>query len=114
MRAARTPPEPAPITNRSTSGIPIVWLDLGLNFFSSPSHLAAELGDDFVRELVRPLVDVAGALIEDHRLLRDDLAADRRLVKCQHILELLLCELGGVKAGTVVEQLSGSRRELGL
>src|SRR5437868_4362076 len=114
MRAARTPPEPAPITNRSTSGIPIVWLDLGLDLFSSPSHLGAELGDNFVRELVRPLVDVAGALIEDHRLLADDLAADRRLVERQHILELLLGEPRGIKAGAVVEQLGGSRSELGL
>src|SRR3954468_19027120 len=114
MRAARTPPEPAPITNRSTSGIPRVRLLLSLDLFSSLPHLSAELGDDFIRELVSPLVDVASALIEDRRLLRDDLAADRRLVERQHVFELLLGEPRGVKARAVVEQLGGSRRELGL
>src|SRR5215475_11057660 len=114
IRAARTPPEPAPITNRSTSGIPIVCSVLSLDLFSSFPHLGAELGDDLVHELVRPLVDVAGALIEDQRLLRDDLAADRRLVECQHVLELLLGELRRIKARAIVEQLRGSRRELSL
>src|SRR5262249_47172565 len=114
MRAARTPPEPAPITNKSTSGIPIVFLVSSLDLFSSPSHLGAELGNDLVCELVRPLVHIARALIEDHRLLRDDFAADRRLVERQYVLELLLGELRGVKAGAIVDELGGSRRELGL
>src|SRR5215468_5998946 len=114
MRAARTPPEPAPITNSSTSGIPIVCSVLSLDLFSSLPHLGAELGDDFVGELVRPLVDVAGALIEDHRLLRNDLAADRRLVERQHVLKLLLGEPRGIEARTVVDELGSSRRELGL
>src|SRR5262245_7602989 len=108
MRAARTPPEPAPMTKRSTSGIANPSPNPGshprscphrLDFVPPPLHLRAKLGNDFVGKLVPPSLHVLGALVENDRLLRDDLPAERRLVEREHVLELLLGEPRCIEPG---------------
>src|SRR5262245_50124414 len=122
MRPARTPPEPAPMTKRSTSGIanssPNPRSDPksrtpGLDLVTPPLHLRAELGNDFVSKLVPPSLHILGALVENDRLLRDDLTAERRLVEREHILELLLGEPRCIEPGALVDDFGDTRGQLG-
>src|SRR5437773_870723 len=107
MRAARTPPAPAPTTNRSTSrsamsrhGISDHWAGHRIVRFPAPRldlvppllHFRPHLGDDLLRQLVSPGLGVFHALIEQVGLLRQELAAERRLVEGECVLELLLRE----------------------
>src|SRR6266576_6609710 len=73
IRAARTPPEPPPMTNRSTSnsamvtptevGLPdrIYTSDLHLDFLAAFAHLGAELSIDRFGEDLCPLVHIGHA-----------------------------------------------------
>src|SRR6266550_5228048 len=87
MRAARTPPEPPPITNRSTSNSaistpnisspgskslsltrflhanrgPLRSKTLRLNLLAAFAHLGAELGVDRFGKVLRPLVHIGHA-----------------------------------------------------
>src|SRR5271170_5386152 len=64
IRAARTPPEPPPMTNRSTSNSAISHLDLcsvsaigfALDFLAALAHFCTELGIHDFRKLRPPLV----------------------------------------------------------
>src|SRR5207237_9990586 len=74
IRAARTPPEPPPMTNRSTSnsaistppeivssGSEIRSPKFPLNFLAALAHLGAELGVHRFGEGLRPLVHIVPA-----------------------------------------------------
>src|SRR6201998_1099539 len=85
MRAARTPPEPPPITKRSTSWSAI--LRITLHIVSALFHLGAHTGHDFFGEVVRPLAGIGHALVKHYRLLGQLLLTERRLVEGQQILQ---------------------------
>src|SRR5689334_3344227 len=101
MRAARTPPEPPPITNRSTSKSAISSstrsLSLSpLDLLAALAHLGAELSGDKIGEFRRPLVHRHHAHLDGLRLGRKQLRSERRLVEGDEILDLLVGELVAV------------------
>src|SRR5947209_2368089 len=114
MRAARTPPEPPPITNRSTSSA-IAALSVVLVFARRPNfsgdrlaallHLLAELAVHFVTESLAPVLHVLQAGVDRLRLLGLHLLADGRLVEREHVLEFLLGESCGVDARHLISHL---------
>src|SRR5262245_3277543 len=86
MRAARTPPEPAPITNRSTSAVMRSARRAGLRrtgvwrrgerrrrwasqVVALLLHLGAEARQNLVRHLFRPRLGAGQALVDDGRLV---------------------------------------------
>src|ERR1700730_9906160 len=102
MRAARTPPEPAPMTKRSTSWSAIScyrpifpkpvgrrsnrhW-SKGVAFFL---QFLAHLCHHLVGERVRPILREFQTVIDDLWLLDDQLFSGRRFVECEQFLELL-------------------------
>src|SRR4051794_20956234 len=104
MRAARTPPEPAPMTNRSTSRSAMVNLACrppppavsggrrcagASKRVSLLAHFGAELADYLFREPVGPVLDVGHALFQHLRLKIDQFLAERRLVERYGILDFL-------------------------
>src|SRR5258708_6517092 len=100
MRAARTPPEPAPMTNRSTSSdipAPIVALrrelELGVAAFF---HFRAHFRHHGLGIFVDPDLRTLGRCLAGLRLLLNHLLAERRLVEGDHILEVLLAERSGI------------------
>src|SRR5262245_22498347 len=103
MRAARTPPEPAPMTKRSRS-IGGQMSDL----VAALLHLDAEFADDLLRQAVRPDLRILHALVENDRLLADQLAPERRLVEGERVFELLLGEAAGVDPRCIVEELGAA------
>src|SRR5947208_6333530 len=91
--AARTPPDPAPITKRSTSVIQAPSrIGRRSEIVALLLHLGAHPAHHLFGELVGPLLDAAETVVEEFRLLIDDLAAQRRLVEGERVLELLLGE----------------------
>src|SRR3981189_2064196 len=65
MRAARTPPEPPPMTNRSTSNSAISHLDLdrrqSSDLLAPLTHFGAEFAVDELREVLSPAVHIGHA-----------------------------------------------------
>src|SRR5262245_61516782 len=136
IRAARTPPEPAPMTRRSTSCSAICRAPAArqhrrsaarcgagnddraprgssrqrLDFMPSLFHFGAHPVDYLLRQSVRPNLRISHALIENPRLFRKQLAAEGRFVKGERVLEFLLLESGGVKLGGVVQDFRSTRR----
>src|SRR5665647_1041563 len=99
MRAARTPPEPAPMTNKSTSLSAIAryrpvmktaaWRPNKRGSKRMPSFLQffAHLRDYFVGQSVRPILRESQARIGDLWLLGDHFFAERRFVERKQVLE---------------------------
>src|SRR4029077_1179121 len=81
MRAARTPPDPPPMTKRSTS-----WSAIS-EIVSALLHLGAHLGNDVLGKAVAPLAGVGHAFVDDFRFLDDHLSAERRLIEVQQVLQ---------------------------
>src|SRR6185369_11501644 len=99
MRAARTPPEPPPMTKRSTSNSAISTppeVAFGSDILAALLHLGAELAVDGFGKGLRPLVHVGHAELDGAGLTREQLLAERRLVEGDEILQFLLGELVGV------------------
>src|SRR5215470_11124430 len=87
MRAARTPPEPAPITNRSTSksliaGSPSVARSERV---SALSHLGAQALQRLFVQLHRPILRRRHGLFDEVRLFGLQLLAERRFVEGERI-----------------------------
>src|SRR5690242_18593206 len=92
-RAARTPPDPAPITNRSTSRSAIVCSSTGPPAWNAPVRRSqivtsflefnAHLGNHLFGQLVGPVLGEFHAAIDNPRLLRKHLLADRRGIECE-------------------------------
>src|SRR6185312_7560144 len=100
MRAARTPPEPPPITNRSTSNSAMVSPDRvwshRSDLLAALAHLGAEIGIDLFGKPLRPLGHVSHALLNRLRLGRQQFLPQRRFVEGHQILQFLLGELARV------------------
>src|SRR5437660_6229540 len=102
MRAARTPPDPAPMTKRSTSRSAIHPIQSAAadrprsNFVAAFFHFGAHLADDLFRELLCPTRRRSHALVRDQGLLKKQLVAERRFIKGEYVLELLLREADSV------------------
>src|ERR1700684_1033705 len=105
MRAARTPPEPPPMTNRSTSKSDM------LHIVSALLHFSAHAVHDVDRQIVGPFGGAVHRVFDGLRLLDDHLLADRRLVKGQNLLQLWLGEMGGIGARGAVDHLAGAAVE---
>src|SRR6187551_52413 len=102
MRAARTPPEPPPMTNRSTSYSAIVsparnhrpgskasrtgsWIRS--DFLAALLHLGAELAVDDRGKILRPLVHIGHAELERTGLGHQQFGAERRFVEGHELLQ---------------------------
>src|SRR5262249_33648474 len=100
MRAARTPPEPPPMTKRSTSysamAAPPFLREARSDRLVALLHFLAERLVHDTRKRQRPLVHVGHAELNGARLGRQQFLAQRRLVEGDEILQLLLGELVGV------------------
>src|SRR5665213_192166 len=101
IRAARTPPEPPPITNRSTShsaisAPPRKISSRGSNLLAALAHLGAEFTVDHFGKTLGPLVHVTHAGLDGFRLRRQQLLAERRFVERHQILQFLFSEHAGI------------------
>src|ERR1700754_4977241 len=99
MRAARTPPEPPPMTKRSTSNSAISsssCFPFRSDVLAAFLHLGAELAVDDLGKLLRPLVHIGHAELDRPRLAGEQLLAERRLVEGDEVLQFLLGELVGI------------------
>src|SRR3981189_895454 len=110
MRAARTPPEPPPMTNRSTSNSAMATplyspsprsLRRGAKnersgFLAALPHLATERGVDGFGKHLRPLVHIGHRELDGARFAREQFLAERRLVERHQILQFLLGEFVGI------------------
>src|SRR5438105_15890775 len=76
-----------------------------LNIVASLFHFATDLAHNLLREAFGPCLRSFHALVEDNRLLRHQLTAERRLVEGERVFEFLLGEPRGVKLGHLGESL---------
>src|SRR3954447_14894838 len=108
MRAARTPPEPPPITNRSTSKSAIGLPGRGRgrsDLLAALFHLGAELLVARLGKNHPPLLPIGHAELDCPGLGREQLLAERRLVERGQILQLLLGKLVGIDLGHALADL---------
>src|SRR4051794_28103441 len=116
MRAARTPPEPPPMTNRSVSKSLIARrvLPLGpLEIVPLLLHLGAEAVHHFFRDTRTPLLHETESRIEHLRLLHQHLLPERRLEERHQLLQLGVAEARSVLPRRLVHQFGGARRIFG-
>src|ERR1700681_3776481 len=110
IRAARTPPDPPPMTNRSVSN----------SAMSAPERLATLfhfrtkfIVHRFVKAL-RPLAHIGHAGLNRLWLLREQLLAERRLVEGDEVFQFLLGKVAGVDLRHLLADLFlASRQRLG-
>src|SRR5580692_4673016 len=85
IRAARTPPEPPPITKRSTSNsaisAPTKDQINSSHLLAALAHLGAEFAADLIGKSLGPLVHIGHAHLDRLGLGRQQLLAQRRLVE---------------------------------
>src|SRR5215475_10154738 len=90
MRAARTPPEPPPITNRSASNSAISHLDLvckpASDLLAALAHFGAEFTVDGLGEVLGPVVHVGHAGLNCLGFAVQELLAECRLVEGHEVL----------------------------
>ena len=110
MRAARTPPDPPPMTNRSTSKSAMSDFDRLSDFLATLAHLGAERTIDGLGELLRPLIHVCHAGPIALGSCVNQLLAQRRLVEGDEVLQLLLGELAGIDLRHAVADLASRAR----
>src|SRR5580700_4095026 len=99
MRAARTPPEPPPMTNRSTS-----WSAM-LEIVPALLHFRTHLGHDFLGKVVAPFPGIGHAFVEGLRFLGQHLLAGGRLIEGQNGLQFRFGEMAGVDLGGLVDDV---------
>src|ERR1700733_11952922 len=103
IRAARTPPDPPPMTKRSTSKSDM------LHIVPALLHLGAHPGHDVDGKIVAPASRIGHAFVERLRLLDEHLLAERRLIEGQKALQFGFSEMAGVEARRRVHELAGAR-----
>src|SRR5262249_28097490 len=121
MRAARTPPEPAPITNRSVSKSLIGYSKLGRSSKPGRSEVVAlllHLGAKAVHHLLgdarAPLLLHEGeGRVEHLRLLHQHLLPERRLEEGHELFELSIAEARRVLPRRLGHELAGLRAIFG-
>src|SRR5258706_3157115 len=100
IRAARTPPEPPPMTNRSTSNsaiqAPLKAGVCGSYLLAAFAHLGPEFAIDDFAKLLRPLVHKGHAELNCPRLGGEQFLPKRRFVERDQVLQFLLGELVGI------------------
>src|SRR6266702_3649926 len=101
MRAARTPPDPPPMTKRSTS------CSAMLQIVPALFHLGAHFIDDVLGKIVGPGASHGHALVQRPRLLVNDLLAKRRLVETQELFQFRLGKVRGIDPRGAVQKLFG-------
>src|SRR4051812_29072631 len=113
IRAARTPPEPPPMTNRSVSKSAMMVRGAALKIMALLLHLGAEAVHHFLADARPPLLlhEIEG-LIENPRFALLHLLAERRLVERNQILQLGFGERRRVVFAGLVDDLGAARREL--
>src|SRR3954452_16779367 len=109
MRAARTPPEPPPITKRSVSNSAMGFAGRGLKIVALLFHLGAEAVHHFLANARRPLLHESKSLIEDHRLSFQHFLAERCLVEREHVLQLSFGESDCIESARLSNQLDAAR-----
>src|SRR6187455_900763 len=112
MRAARTPPEPPPITKRSVSKSAI-RSPARLEIVALLLHLGAEAIHHLLADLLAPLLDVVERLVEHLRLDIGHLLAERRLVEHEYVFQLLLAEAVRILPRRIGHQLVALSGEFG-
>src|SRR5262245_19237822 len=116
MRAARTPPDPAPITNKSTSAMVrlVARRPAGgaSQIVALLLHLGAEARHDFLRHFFRPRLGPRQPLVDDDRFVGSEFLAHRRLVERDHLLQLGFAEALGIEPGDLVHDLVAARQHL--
>src|SRR4051812_4057523 len=110
MRAARTPPEPAPMTKRSTSSDISIGPDQqsgeGSEIVVTPlPHLRAHLAHQILGVFLDPSLGALADRLAGLRLAVDDPLAERRLEEFKHVLEVLLGINAGIAARDFLVQL---------
>src|ERR1043165_10043427 len=113
MRAARTPPEPPPITKRSQSKSAMTAAQARLEIMALFLHLGAEAIHPLLADLASPLLNIFERLIEHLRLDTRHLLAQRRLVEGEHVLQFLLGETVGIELRRIAHELVAARRKFG-
>src|SRR5215475_2047181 len=100
IRAARTPPEPPPMTNRSTSNSAIFHLDpiwkQSLDLLAPLAHFGAELAVHGLGKVLGPLVHIGHAELNRPGFAGEQFRAQRRLVEGDEVDQFLLGELVAV------------------
>src|SRR5258708_19076863 len=98
------------LTGRTPATTPVVCnaphdLQLASDIVAPFFHFATHLSDNLSRQSFGPRLRSLHALVEDDRLLRHQLTAERRFVEGERVLEFLLGEVGGVELGHLGENL---------
>src|SRR3954451_7546809 len=96
MRAARTPPEPPPMTKRSVSKSAMTGV-LRLEIVAFLLHLGAKAVHHILTDALTPLLNIVEGFVEHLWLDRNHLFAEGRFVERQHVFEFLLAESIGVE-----------------
>src|SRR5258706_7146176 len=100
IRAARTPPEPPPMTNRSTSNsaiqAPLKAGVCGSYLLAAFAHLGPEFAIDDFAKLLCPLVHKGHAELNCPRLGGEQFLPQWRFVERDQVFQFLLGELVGV------------------
>src|SRR5262245_18027190 len=121
MRAARTPPEPPPITNRSTSCEAIAAfrcpsneraavcqhpgvVPQELEVMTSLLHFRAKPAQNLVGRPGRPHLRETNSLLEHLRFLRDQFLAKWRLVEREKLFELRFGKAPRIEGRHLVHQ----------
>src|SRR5260370_14553880 len=99
MRAARTPPDPPPMTKRSTS------CSAMLQIVSALFHLGAHFVDDVLGKIVRPGAGHGHALLHGLWFLVNNFLAKRRLIETQELLQFRLGKVSGIDPRGAVQKL---------
>src|SRR5665647_1808587 len=125
MRAARTPPEPAPMTNKSTSLSAIAryrpvmktaaWRlnKRGSKRMPSFLQLFAHLRNHFVGQGVRPILRESQAGVGNFRLFGEHFFAQRRFIEREQVLEFLLGKTRRIEARYLIAEFVEARRQIG-
>src|SRR5262245_39042793 len=114
MRAARTPPEPAPMTNRSTSDIADPFNPkchrtavgkCAASELAPLFQLVAKPVGDFLAKFLTPGFGAFQSFRLDRFALLFELDADRRFIEGEHVLELFFGETGRKRLDQLISEL---------
>src|ERR1700758_1177589 len=97
-RAARTPPDPPPITKRSTSCSAISHV------VSALLHLGAHFTHDLLGKVIRPLAGHRHAFVRGFRFFGNDLLAEWRLIERQKLFQLCFGEMARIDARRIIQK----------
>src|SRR5690348_40786 len=106
IRAARTPPDPPPMTKRSTS------CSAMLNIVSALFHFRAHFIGDLLGKLIGPAAGHCHAFVHGLRLFVDGFLPEGRLIERQELLQLRFSEMACIDASGIIHEFIGSNAVL--